>query len=140
MKTALKIIASTGLFVFLVFNPMRANLIASVVNAPGIDEQSQAAILEHASQIDPCSFDILNKEGDTWLSIKNYLMAAMAYGRAMACSPGNSQARFKFGEMLLSLGFPEGIDPVKDSATLEPHNPYYSSETERLTKLLLPSQ
>lgn len=120
------------LFVFLVLRPLRANLLASVALQYPLEPKARAQLLEAAHQIDPCSTAILDKLGDAWLTQRNFTMAAIAYGNAMTCSPGNAMARFKFGEMIVAMGFPDHALTVKDASILEPFNPYFQLEAHRL--------
>lgn len=59
-------------------------------------------------------------------------MAALTYGQAMECSPAMSLARFKYGEALLMMNFIEGRENVREAWALEPHNPIYAAELNRL--------
>lgn len=139
MKTLFgKLLLGGALFVFAVYQPMHANLIASVATKSGLDLTGQAHLLNQAHLLDPCNSDILNTLGDTYLRGKNFLLAGVAYGKAIPCSPGRAELRFKFGEMLLAQGYLHGIANVKEALLLEPNNPYYKSEFERLTKFQLP--
>lgn len=139
MKPILATIFGFAAFVLFVVQPMRANLIASLATSIGINNDAQALLLTYANQIDPCSVGILNKLGDAHLLEKNYHMAAYAYGRAMACSPYNAVLRFKYGEVLLMMGELYGAYMVIDAAKLEPNNPLYKGEFERLSHLLAQS-
>lgn len=62
-------------------------------------------------------------------------MAAFMYGQAMVCSPSDSIMRFKFGEALLKMGFIDGKENVREAWILEPNNPVFNSEMNRLTAL-----
>lgn len=135
MRTAIRILIGFACFIFLVIQPLRANLIASLATSAGLDPAAQAILLDRAYHIDPCASEISNRQGDTYLSMQNYPMAAIAYGNAMICSPGRAEYRFKYGQMILGMGFFDGKEPVKDAATLEPNNPYYGPEYDRVTKL-----
>lgn len=134
MKCITKLVLSSVLFFFYVFQPIKANLIASVATSRGLDLNGQVTLLGQAAIVDECNSDILNTLGDAYLKGKSYTMAAVIYGQAMACSPGRAEFRFKYGEMLLAQGFLEGRQNVDDALLLEPNNPYYKAEAARLTK------
>jgi len=128
MRTAAGLI----LFVLFVGMPIRASLTAATTVQSGIDGNAKAAVLEYALSFDRCNAAILEMLGDTLFIAKNFIGSANAYGRGMQCSPGNASMRFKYGESVLALGFVEGDFSVNDAVTLEPHNPIYSSEMDRL--------
>ena len=131
MKPALKLLAGFTLFVFLVFSPLRANLIASVATHPALDKLASATLLETATEHDPCNWSILEKLGDAWFMQRQFMMAARAYGRGLTCSPGAAVFRFKYGESILGMGFIQGRDPILDALKLEPHDPIIQNEVER---------
>ncbi len=139
MKQLLRILAGCACFVFFVVQPLRANLLASIAFQYQMTEQDKSLLLSHASLIDPCEPNILNALGDSYISIKNPIMAAVSHGGAMVCSPGNSSMRFKFGEELLMMGF-DGRYSIEDALRLEPNNPVYEQEYRRITELLSRSQ
>jgi hypothetical protein len=135
MRIVFSVIIGTVLFVYLVFMPLRASVVSALISLPGLDSKAKVELLEYASQFDPCFTPILEKAGDNFFLIKNHTMAAINYGKAMHCSPGNAAVRFKYGESLLAMGFIEGSLFVEESLRLEPHNPYYIAETKRLKEL-----
>lgn len=136
MRKLLAIIPSFAMFVFLVFNPLRANLIASLATKTGINAAAEAQLLGYASTIVPCDTDILSATGDAHVKAQNPTMAAIYYGKAMTCSPAHPAYRFKYGQALLMMGFAYGASCVDDALRLEPHNPIFQAEHERLEKLL----
>ncbi len=133
VTTALRILAGLACFGVLVFQPMRANLLAAVTKQYQLNPADRAKLLSSAVEISPCDTDILNSLGDAYAQMQNATMAAINYGNAINCSPGNSLMRFKFGEALLIMGF-DGRDNIEDALRLEPNHPLYKSEVERLTK------
>lgn len=136
----MRIAVSFALFVYLVVQPLRANLIAFYAIKSNIAPASQTTLLELAHRLDSCNVPILDKLGDKWAETKNYIMAANAYGRILPCSPGNALARFKFGQAVLLMGFYGGTYAVKEATLLEPNNPIYAAELKRLMALQPQSQ
>ncbi len=118
-------------FVFFVFNPLRANLLTSLAVRAPIAAESKATIIEYATQVSPCNTPIYNALGDTWYTAKNYTLAAFAYGRAIACSPGDGLLRFKYAEMLFMMGF-DGRFALNEAIELEPNNPLFWAEKNRI--------
>jgi hypothetical protein len=114
---------------------MYGNFLVIVTKFYQISRPDKIVLLEGAADVDPCNGDILNQLGDAYLSETNTTMAAITYGRAMACSPASSLMRFKFGETLLMMNFIEGRQNVLESVTLEPRSPVYRQEMDRLTAL-----
>lgn len=133
----IRIILGFILFVFLVFRPIQANLIAATALHNNISPQDQAKLLYEASKIQSCEVNILNALGDAYVITNNPIMATVSYGNAIVCSPANSLMRLKYGEAMLLSGF-NGLFSVKDAITLEPNSPLYNQEYNRLTKLQLP--
>lgn len=139
IQNYIKFTLSSILLYFVVITPMRANLLAATVFQNSIDGQSAINLYVHAMDLDKCNSSILNALGDTYIRQKNNIMAAIAYGRALVCSPADALLRFKFGESLLMDGFPQGFDNVREALTLEPNNPFFKAEYDRLSGLLSPS-
>lgn len=128
-----RLLASLVLVWLLVIKPLKANLIARFSMTLGLGRTVQASILERAYAFDECNTWILDKEGDLWQEEKNYLSAALSYGRIISCSPGNAGARFKYGAMLVLLGYPEMKYMMQEAITLEPNNPIFISYYENIT-------
>lgn len=136
----MRVAVSFALFVYLVVQPLRANLLAFYALKSNIDPTSQTVLLEAANKLDACNIPILDNLGDKWVAAKNYIMAANAYGRMIPCSPANALARFKYGQAILLMGYYAGIYSIKDSTVLEPNNPVYAAELKRLMELPRQSQ
>lgn len=139
MTTVTRLLAGLVLFYGLVAKPIQANLISGVAMQYQITLQDKTLLLSHALEIQPCEPNILQELSNLYVKLDNYLMAAVTYGTAMECSPGNSWIRFQFGELLYSMGF-DGLSNLKDALKLEPNNPLYKSEYGRITTLLLQLQ
>jgi hypothetical protein len=107
-----------------------------MANLPGLGADAKAVILDEAAVIGPCSRQILEALGDTYFAAGNRISAALAYGRSMACSPAHANTRFKYGETLLAMGFIEGLDFIDTAITLEPQNPVFAAERQRLREQL----
>lgn len=140
MKTTIKLAIGFLLTFVFVLQPIRTSVMASLALKSGLDLNGQAQMLFNAQSLDPCNSDISNKLGDIFLTSRNYLMATIAYGKGIPCSPGRAELRFKYGQSLLGQGFLQGREFVYEAFILEPNNPYYKAETERLTKFQSPSQ
>ena len=132
MIPLLRILAGFVCSVFLVIQPLRANILATTAVQYQLHPQDQIILFYQASLADPCESNILNALGDSYILMQNPTMAAISYGNAMICSPGNSLMRFKYGEALLRLGF-NGVQNIKDALKLEPNNPIYNAELKNIT-------
>lgn len=136
MKTALKITCGLLAFFFCVFQPLQANLTASLAGRAAIPANAQAVLFEQAAQTSVCNAEMFDAAGDKWLSAGQYVQAAMDYGKGVACSPGNGILRAKYGEMIYRLGFDGGF-ALRESLQLEPNNPIFQA---MLKGRQLPSQ
>jgi len=139
MKIVIKIVAGSILFFFLVFRPLQASVLAAVAIHNDLNSQDKIKLLSQATTIDPCEENIIDELGKDYLLSGNKTMAAVTFGKGMLCSPANSLMRFKFGEALLIMGY-NGIPDLKDAMKLEPNNPVYMSEMDKITKLLSQSR
>lgn len=119
----------------LVVMPMRAKFIASLTNLPPLAPQAKATLLEYALQFSPCDTHMLEKLGEEWIRSQHPINAAMAFGTGIRCAPGAAVMRFKYGEILLMMGYIEGAWFIDEARTLEPHNPIYVSESNRVREL-----
>ncbi len=119
------------MFFFLVVQPFKANLIVSLAIRTPIDSGAQAILIEQATAIDKCNSILFDAAGDKWLTAKQFMMAAHAYGRGVICSPGDALLRFKYGEMLYAMGF-LGDFSIDEAIALEPHNPLFKKERDSL--------
>lgn len=139
MKNTIGITLGFILFFFSVFRPIQADLLTGIANRYPLSIADKQVILAQAARLDQCNGNILNLVGDSYFADKNATMAAIHYGNAMLCSPGSSLIRFKFAEALFMLGVAEGKLNLDEALKLEPNNPFYRQENERITKILQPS-
>lgn len=138
MKGFIRLFLGFFLFVFFVFNPLRAKLIAAVASMMPPTNASTVNLLIYAHSFEPCNVSILITCGDLAAKQRNASVAVWAYGQAMLCSPGNALFRMKYGESLLMGGF-NGLFAIKEAVLLEPHNPVFRGEFYRISALHLPA-
>lgn len=131
MNTLFKLSLGFILFFFLVFQPMRANLLSSVAVHNVLSLSDQTILFNRASLLDPCNGAILNALGDAYIAVKNPTMATITYGDGVKCSPANALMRYKYGYAMILSGF-DGMFSVKEAIKLEPHNPYYLDLVKKL--------
>jgi len=137
MKKLLKLLLGSICFYFLVAQPLKASLFASLAMRSGIDLRGQSVLLNAAQFIEPCNVNIAKALGNTFIQMNDKTMAAIAYGKAITCSTANAQLRFTYGQILIDMGYVQGNDSIADALKLEPNNPVYKSEWNRITRYQL---
>lgn len=120
---------------FFVAAPMWANLLANIALTTELEPKSKVTLLARAYSSDPCNMRILQNLGDLSAANHFYGMAAWAYERATLCAPEQAVFHFTLGEAMIALN-KNGIPEIDKSIELEPNNPIFKSERDRVTRLL----
>lgn len=121
----------------LVYNPLKAKLIASIASMMPQTNPSTLNLMLYAHTFDACNTKILIDIGDLAARQKNIGIALWSYGQGMLCQPANALLRIKYGESLLMAGF-NGLFAIQESTLLEPHNPIFLNERARVEAIHLP--
>lgn len=126
MIDAIKLLISFPIFLLLVVNPIRANLLVSTAITSQIALKEALKLVAIAHEIDPCNVGIMTSLGDVSALNKDYSTAVWAFGQAMLCAPEDGLIRYKYGASLNNLGF-DGQFSFKEAVKLEPNNPLFNS-------------
>jgi len=135
MRGLLSVLIGLPIWVGIVLNPLRSILITRLAVSGFGDTGRAVVLLTEAYYINPYDKKILYMIGDIAAKEKKYDPGLWAYSTIMKLSPTDSAARIKYGEALLNLGY-DGLFAIKEALYLEPNNPLYKAEVERVSELL----
>lgn len=135
MNKIFRLVAGMTSFKMLLLPILWTSILTMIPNYYNFSPIDRINMFSRAEEIMPCEIPILNSLGDLYFNSNNPTVAALKYGKAMICSPGNSFIRLKYGESLLMMGF-DGRSHMLDAISLEPNNPLYKKEYERINGLV----
>lgn len=121
-----------ALIVFVLMPALAQALTKTALNSH-IDAGAKAALLYRAHEIDKCDTQILDKLGTLTAQLNKFDVSVWAFGQAMVCQPGSALFRAKYAAAMVGNDW-DGAFAMREATILEPHNPLYKREAERLTK------
>lgn len=126
MKVFRSILVGLPIFYFLVFIPLKAQLIMSlaVSNFGGFD--TSVRMLGYANVTNPYDREVLSLLGDIAAKNNKFDAALWALGSAIKLSPGTPLYRARYGAALTAYGY-DGTFALEEALKLEPNNPNYEA-------------